>query len=107
MRWLPKWLDLSLRAKCLLLISFPAAATVLMFGVANILAARASEAGDRVSRALETGAAIQRLRAAENESSADMRAYFITAQESFAAEASSSLAGFDSTEQKLLALTSD
>jgi len=107
MRWLQKWPDLSLRAKCLLLISFPAAATVLMFGVANILAARNSAAGAEVRRALETAEEIQRLRAAEIETSAAVRAYIITAQEPFAGRARSSLAAFDGARQQLSNLTAD
>jgi signal transduction histidine kinase/DNA-binding NarL/FixJ family response regulator len=101
------WPDLSLRSKCLLLISFPAAATVVMAGVANLLAARNSSAGEQVKRALETGQEIQRLRAEENENSADARAYFITSQPVFASRARSSLAAFDSARQQLLRLTAD
>ncbi len=111
MRWLQKlsrkWPDLSLRTKCVLLISFPAAATVLMFGVANILAARNAAATELVERGLRTGQAIQRLRASEAETSAAAQAYFITSQESFAREARSSLASVDSARDQLLALTAD
>ncbi|MGP0073010.1 MAG: ATP-binding protein [Bryobacteraceae bacterium] len=101
---LPKWPDLSLRTKCLLLISFPAAATVFMFGVANLLISRDAAAGDQVSRTLETAQEIQRLRAAETEMSADVRAYFITGQESFVTQARSSLATLASSHHKLLNL---
>jgi signal transduction histidine kinase/DNA-binding NarL/FixJ family response regulator len=107
MRLAGNWPDLSLRSKCLLLISFPAAATVLMFGVANILAARSAAAGHAVNRALGTGAQIARVRAAETETSADARAYFITAQESFVSRARSSLAVFDSARLQLLNFTAD
>ena len=102
-----KWPDLSLRTKCLLLISFPAAATVLMFGVANILAARNAAAGEVVSHALGIAEGIERLRAAETETSADTRAYFITAQESFVSRARSSLGAFDAARQQLQNLTAD
>src|SRR3984885_2319301 len=105
--WPRKWPDLSLRTKCLLLISFPAAATVLMFGMANILAARNSAAAERVSLSLRTGQEIQRLRAAETETSADARAYVITAQESFVAQARSAIAAFDAARQQLFNLTAD
>jgi len=104
-QWLPKWPDLSLRTKCLLLISFPAAATVFMFGVANLLASRDAAAGDQVSRTLETAQQIQRLRAAETEMSADVRAYFITEQESFANRTRSSLVAFGSARVQLVNLT--
>jgi len=111
MRWLQawprKWPDLPLRTKCLLLISFPAAATVLMFGVSNILAARDSAAGEAVNLALRTGQEIQRLRVAETETSAAARAYVITAQESFVSQARSALAEFDAARQQLFNLTAD
>jgi signal transduction histidine kinase/DNA-binding NarL/FixJ family response regulator/PAS domain-containing protein len=106
-KWLRKWPDLSLRTKCLLLVSFPAAATVLMFGVANILAARNSADGELVNRALRTGQEIERVRALEAGMSADARAYFITTRESFVDHARSSLAAFDSARQQLLSLTAD
>ena len=105
MRWLQKWPDLSLRTKCLLLISLPASATVLMFGVANILAARNSAAGDLVNRALATTGEIQRLRVAETETSSDARAYFIGAQKSQASRARTSLSTFESARQQLMNLT--
>ncbi|MGB6945595.1 MAG: CHASE3 domain-containing protein, partial [Bryobacteraceae bacterium] len=107
MRRLQAWQDLSLRSKCLLLISFPAAATVVMFGVANVLAARNWAATELVNRAQRTGQQIQRLSAAETEASAEVRAYFITAQESFVSRTRSSLAEFDSARQHLVNLTAD
>jgi hypothetical protein len=105
--WLRGWPDLSLRTKSLLLISFPAAATVLMFGVANIVAARSSAAGEQVNRVLRTGQEIERLKAAETETSASARAYFITARESFASQTRSSLLEFDSARQQLFNLTAE
>ncbi len=105
--WQRGWPDLSLRTKSLLLISFPAAATVLMFGAANSIAARNSMAGEQVDHALRTSEEIERLRAAETDTSASARAYFITAQESFASQARSSLATFDSTRQQLFNLTAE
>ena len=97
--WRHKWPNLSLRAKGLLLISVPAAATVFMFGVANILASRNAAAVELVNRALETSREIQRLRAAEAETSAGTRVYFITTQKSFVTGARSSLAAFHSARQ--------
>jgi signal transduction histidine kinase/DNA-binding response OmpR family regulator len=105
--WRHKWPDLSLRAKGLLLISVPAAAAVFMFGVANVLAARNAAAVELVNRALETSREIQRLRAAEADTSAGTRAYFITTQKSFVTCARSSLAAFHSARQELLKLTAD
>ncbi len=107
MRWWQTWPDLSLRSKCLLLISFPAAATVVMFGVANVLGARNSAATELVNRAQRSGQQIQRLRAAETEASADVRAYYITAQESFVSRTRYALADFDSARQQLVNLTAD
>jgi signal transduction histidine kinase/CheY-like chemotaxis protein/HPt (histidine-containing phosphotransfer) domain-containing protein len=107
MSWLPKWLDLSLRAKCLLLIAFPSVALILMVCLSYIPAARNSTAGALAERSLKTAEEIQRLRAAEAEASADRRAYVITGQESFASRARSSLAAFDSARQQLLNLTAD
>src|ERR1700678_2885446 len=103
--WLRKWQDLSLRAKCLLLIAFPAAAMVLIFGVSNILAARYSAANEQVSSALRIGQQIQLVNGAEAETSANVRGYFITAQESFVSRTRSSLAAFDSAAPPLLSLT--
>jgi signal transduction histidine kinase/DNA-binding response OmpR family regulator len=105
--WKNKWPDLSLRTKCLVLISFPAAATVLMFGLANILAERNSAGVALVDRAHETAEEIQRLRLADLETTAQARAYIITAQESFASQVRASLAAFESSQHKLLNLTAD
>ncbi len=107
MRWWQTWPDLSLRSKCMLLISFPAAATVVMFGVANVLGARNSAATELVNRAQRSGQQIQRLRAAETEASADVRAYYITAQESFVSRTRYALADFDSARQQLVNLSAD
>lgn len=78
-----------------------------MFGVANVLAARNAAGVELVNRALETSREIQRLRAAEADTSAGTRAYFITTQKSFVTGARSSLAAFHSARQQLLKLTAD
>ena len=103
--WRRKWPDLSLRVKGLLLISVPAAATVFMFGVANLLALRNAAAVGLVNRGLEASQEIQRLRAAEADTTAAVGAYYITAQKFFVTRARSSLAAFDSARQQLLTLT--
>lgn len=105
MRRLAKWQDLSLGIKCLLLISFPAAATVFMFGVANLLAARTATAVEQVNRALEISEQIQRLGRAETEISAAARGYFITSQLSFIDQARASLSTFDAALHQILFLT--
>jgi signal transduction histidine kinase/DNA-binding response OmpR family regulator len=102
-----KWPDLSLRAKCLLLIAFPAAGMISMCCLTFILAARNSTASAGVERSLETAQELQRLRAAEAEARADVGAYLITAQESFVSRARASFAAVDSARQQLLNLTAD
>jgi len=99
------WPDLSLTAKCLLLISIPAGATVLMFGVANLLAARNAAAAALENRALQTAEEIQHLRAVETEMSAAARAYFITSDETFVAQARAALTALESSQHRLLNLT--
>lgn len=101
------WRDLSLRTKCLMLISAPAAATVLMFGFASLLAVGNAAAGDQANRALQAAREIQRLSTADAEMSASARAYFITQQESFVLQARSWLETFASSEHALLNLTAD
>ncbi len=105
--WPGKWPDLSLPAKSVLLISIPAMATVLLFGLANTLATRSATATGLVRLALKTGEEIQRLHAAEAEMSADTAAYFITAREPFLARARSALQTLESSRHKLLDLTAD
>jgi len=102
-----RWPDLSLRAKGLWLISLPAAATVVTFGAANFLAARNAAAAGAVNRAHETAEQIQRLRAAETETAAEARAYFLTSDESFTDRALAALASFDAARQRLATLTAD
>lgn len=101
------WRDLPLHAKCLLLISFPALATVAMSAAAHVLSARIAAAEDRVQRALETAREIESLHAAESEISADVRAYFLTAGETFAGRTRSSLASFDAARLQLISAVAD
>ncbi len=101
------WADLPLRTKCLLLISFPALATVAMSAAAHVLSARLTAAEGQVRRALETGREIESVRAAETEISADARAYFLTADETFAGRTRSALAFFDAARLRLIAAVSD
>jgi signal transduction histidine kinase/CheY-like chemotaxis protein/HPt (histidine-containing phosphotransfer) domain-containing protein len=105
MRWLRKWLELSLRTKCLFLISCPVAATAAMAGGFYLAGTRSVAAGDRLNLSLRIGGEIERLRTSEIEASAHMRAYLITADETFASKAREALAGFDSAWQRLSDLT--
>jgi signal transduction histidine kinase/DNA-binding response OmpR family regulator/CHASE3 domain sensor protein len=107
MRWLRKWLDLSLRAKCLLLISFPAAATVAMAGASYLAGARTAAATQELNRNLQIGIEIERLRTSEIETNAHVRGYVITADEPFAKKARGSFAAFDAGWQKAFELTAD
>jgi len=101
MTWLGKWLDLSLRTKCLCLISCPAAATVAMAGASYLAGTRTAAVSEQLNASLGIGNEIERLRSTEIETSAHVRAYLITADEPFASKARESLAAFDSVWQKL------
>jgi CheY-like chemotaxis protein/nitrogen-specific signal transduction histidine kinase/CHASE3 domain sensor protein len=107
MRWLSKWLDLSLRSKCLFLISFPVAAMAAMAGASYLAEAETHAVSQRLNISLQIGNDIERLLRSEIEASADLRAYLITADEPFAAQTRRALADFDRTWQILSGLTSD
>ncbi len=105
MRWLAHWLDLSLRAKCLFLISCPAAATVVMAGASFLAGTETKASGQQLNTGLRISNAIERLRTSEIEISAHIRGYLITSQETFASKARGSIAAFDSASQNLSDLT--
>jgi len=107
MRWLRKWLDVCLRTKCLLLISVPAAATVAMAGASYLAGTGITAAGQKLGASLRIGNAIERLMATEIETSAQARAYLVTANEPFARKAREALAAFDSAWQNLSDLIPD
>ena len=95
------WPDLRLRTKGLIVIAFPAAATVLIACASYILGTRANSGEEAVRHSLETGLEIQRLKATEAEASAYVRGYFLTGEENFANQARQAIADFDTTLQKL------
>src|ERR1039457_4336813 len=95
------WPDLRLRTKGLIVIAFPAAATVLIACASYILGTRANSGEEAVRHNLETGLEIQRLKATEAEASAYVRGYFLTGEENFANQARQAIADFDTTLQKL------
>ena len=95
------WPDLRLRTKGLIVIAFPAAATVLIACASYILGTRARSGEQAVRHSLETGLEIQRLKANEAEASAYVRGYFLTGEENFANQARQAIADFDTTLQKL------
>jgi signal transduction histidine kinase/DNA-binding response OmpR family regulator len=107
MRWLQRWSDLALRNKCLLLISFPIAATVLMAAVSYLVGTGTTDAGLGLNASLRIGKAIERLSSSEIEMNAQARAYLITADESFAGKTREAMAAFDSAWQNLSDLTAD
>jgi signal transduction histidine kinase/DNA-binding response OmpR family regulator/CHASE3 domain sensor protein len=107
MRWLQKWLDLSLRSKCLLLISVPAGATLAMAGAFYLVGTEINATGRQLNTSLGIGQEIERLRASEIETTAEVRAYLITADEPFAKKTRDALAAFDSAWQNLSELTKD
>jgi PAS domain S-box-containing protein len=95
------WSDLPLRTKGLIVIAFPATATVLIACASYILGTRANSGEQAVRHSLETGLEIQRLKSDEAEASAHARGYFITGEESFATQARQAIADFDTTLQRL------
>ncbi len=99
------WQDLRLRTKGLIVIAFPAAATVLIACASYILGTRASAAEQAVKQNLETRLAIQLLKVNEAETSAHVRGYFITGEEAYASKARGAMASFDTTLQELSDLT--
>ncbi len=105
MRWLAPWLDLSLRAKCLFLISCPAAATVAMVGASYLAGTETKAAAQQLNAGLRISNAIERLKVSGIETSAHMRGYLITSNERLASKARGSIAAFDSAWQNLSDLT--
>jgi len=76
------------------------ACTVYVLGVRT-----AAEEG-AVRHSFRVDQEIRQLRASETEASSEVRAYFITADESFAGKARDTIAAFDASRQKLADLTS-
>ncbi len=101
------WPDLPLRTKGLVVIAVPAAATVLIACASYVLGTCATAAGEAVNHSLQVSQEIQRLKADEAETSAHVRAYFITGEEVFADKARDAIAAFDGTLDKLSALIKD
>ncbi len=107
MSWLAGWPDLRLRTKGLIVIAVPATATVMIACASYVLGTEAVRAEQSVQTSLRIQTEVQRLKTFEIEASAHVRAYFITGQESFAANARDSMAGFDATVQKLSGMFED
>ena len=107
MDWLGKWLDLPLRTKCLLLISFPAAATVAMAGASFVIGAVTASATQQLNQSLRIDIEIERLRSSEVEASADVRAFLMTGDDPYATKSREALAAFDAGWQNLSDLTAN
>lgn len=107
MTLLSKWMSLSLRAKGFILSTLSAAAMLVAACVTYSLVISATEAEAWVSRALQSGDEIQKMKATGTDASAQIRAYWITRDEAFAAGVRQDLAGFDSALQRLVQLTPD
>jgi signal transduction histidine kinase/DNA-binding response OmpR family regulator len=105
MQWRDTWLNLSLRTKCLLLISLPAAATVALAGAFYLLGTETRAASQQLNNSRIVANALEQLRTSEIEASAHVRGYLITAEEPFAVKARAALAAFDQAWQKVSGLT--
>jgi PAS domain S-box-containing protein len=107
MSWLRIWSDLNLRTKGLIVVAVPAAATVAIACASYLIESRgaaADYAADKEARIVETG---RELKSSETETSAHVRAYFITADDSFRDELRGDLAKFDKALERLASLLAD
>ncbi len=107
MRWPRKWLDLSLGTKCLLMISLPVASTVAMAAATYLVGTETTATDKQINTSFRIGSEIERLRASEIETSAQSRAYLITAHAPFEKKTREALAAFDSAWLILSDLTKD
>ena len=101
MPWLRIWSDLSLRTKGLIVVAVPAAAAVGIACASYIVESRgaaADHAADQEMQIIETSRV---LKSTETEASAHIRAYFITADDSFRAEVRRDAARFDNALESL------
>jgi len=98
---LDRWSNLRLRTKGLIVVAFPAAATVTIACTLYVLGVRTAAEEESVRHSFRVNQEIQRLRTSETEASSEVRAYFITADESFAGKARDTIAAFDTARQKL------
>jgi len=101
------WSDLRLRSKALILIAVPATATVMIACASYALGTQAVLAEQSVHGGLRIEEEVQRLKAFDLESLAQVRAYFLTADAAFARKTRDAIAGFDVTRQRLAGLVDD
>lgn len=95
------WSDLRLRTKGLIVIAFPATATVLIACASYLLGTRASAGEQALKHSLEIGLEIHELKTKEAEATSLVRGYFLTGEQRFAIQSRQALADFDTTLQKL------
>jgi len=99
MQWTHIWPDLRLRTKGLIVVAFPAAATVAIACAAYLIESRISAADQAANRSLQIVEAVQLLKSNETETSAHIRAYFLTAEDPFEDEARRDIGRFDGLQQ--------
>ena len=99
------WMRLSLRVKGFFIGTALATLLVSAACLTYLSADRESHAERSVSHALRVSQEIQKLKAAETDSVAGIRAYWITKDEDFANTVRRDLASFDETMESLLELT--
>src|SRR5208283_3732416 len=97
MPWLRIWSDLSLRAKGLIVVAVPAAATVAIACASFVIESRGASASRAADREMQIIEASQALQSYETEASAHVRAYFITGDDSFRTEAGRDASRFENT----------
>ena len=107
MKLLARWQDLRLSTKGLIVVSFPAAATIIIACASYVIGGREADAEQWVNHTLRVGGEIQALKYREVEGSAQVGGYFITGEETFAVQTHDSLAAFDANWRKLFELTMD
>jgi PAS domain S-box-containing protein len=95
------WLDFRLRTKGLIVVAFPATATVAIACAAYWMAGLAERAELDVNRSLEISQNLQQLRIYEIETSAAHRGYMLTGDAAFSDRVRAALAGFDGRLQEL------
>ena len=104
---LKRWPDLPLRAKGLIVVAVPAAATVIIACASYMLGARAAAGEESVNQCLRVSAETQRLMQSETAAAAHLRAYFITRDEAYADKARDTFSAFETAQQTLAVLLTD
>ncbi|HLX46562.1 MAG TPA: ATP-binding protein [Bryobacteraceae bacterium] len=104
---LKRWSDFSLRTKGLIVVAFPATATVVIACAAYWMAAMAERAEFAVNHSREISDMVLKLRVDETETSIAHRGYLLTHEDAFADRMRSADAAFDHRLQDLAVKTAD